>query len=152
MAKPRTPVADRLWPHVDKNGPLWNGTPSWLWQGARGPDGYGYVHDAGGTRLVHRVAYELLVGPIPPGLTVDHRCRVTNCVNPMHMELVTLQEHGRRSNAVRDYSAVEQPRQTHCKRGHAFTGENTYLRRGWQQCRTCKREANRAWFARKRGA
>jgi hypothetical protein len=46
--------------------------------------------------LAHRVAYRLTVGEIPDGLTVDHLCRNRMCVNPDHMELVTLAENGRR--------------------------------------------------------
>ena len=33
----------------------------------------------------HRFAYELLVGPIPAGLVLDHLCRVRNCCNPAHL-------------------------------------------------------------------
>jgi hypothetical protein len=30
-------------------------------------------------------------------------------------------------------------RKTHCKRGHEFTPENTYIdRNGWKHCRTCR--------------
>jgi hypothetical protein len=44
----------------------------WEWQGARQPEGYGRVRRYGETRQAHRVVYELLVGPIPDGLTLDH--------------------------------------------------------------------------------
>ena len=37
----------------------------------------------------HRVVYELLVGLIPDGLVIDHRCEVKLCCNPDHLEAVT---------------------------------------------------------------
>lgn len=70
----------------------------WEWRGARNQAaGYGRF-DANGTRyLAHRYAYELLRGPIPHGMQLDHLCRNTMCVNPDHVEVVTEAEHGRRS-------------------------------------------------------
>lgn len=60
----------------------------WPWRGAIQSKGYGKV----GTRLVHRVVYELVHGPIPPGLTIDHLCRNRQCANPSHLEAVTMKE------------------------------------------------------------
>lgn len=76
-------------------------TPScWLWQGWADRDGYGALDVGGRFTRAHRFAYEELVGPIPDGLTIDHLCRVRNCVNPDHMEPVTLAENTRRANEV----------------------------------------------------
>src|SRR5688572_505713 len=62
----------------------------WIWAGARFPSGYGKLsRTQNGTRLAHRFYYESLVGPIPAGLVLDHRCRVQPCVNPDHLEPVT---------------------------------------------------------------
>jgi hypothetical protein len=47
----------------------------------------------------HRFAYELLVGPIPEGLVIDHLCRNRRCVNPAHLEPVTAEENWRRGDA-----------------------------------------------------
>jgi hypothetical protein len=69
----------------------------WLWQGAL-TKGYGAFRGADKKRHeAHRWAYEFLRAPIPPGLTIDHLCRVKTCVNPWHLELVTRQENARRS-------------------------------------------------------
>lgn len=68
-------------------------TPCWIWLGAHTDDGYGKFK----AKLAHRVYYERYIGPIPEGLTIDHLCRVTDCVNPEHMEPVTNLENIRRS-------------------------------------------------------
>ncbi len=71
----------------------------WLWVGAKFQKGYGRYGRASkrGTALAHRVAYERWVGPIPSGLTIDHLCNNKACVNPAHLEPVTLRENRRRA-------------------------------------------------------
>ena len=72
-------------------------TGCWLWLGADTAEGYGKMGiglRGDGTRRVvyaHRLAYELDIGPIPEGMTIDHLCRVRCCVNPRHLEAVTIQ-------------------------------------------------------------
>ena len=60
-----------------------------IWLGWATSDGYGRL--SLGRRLfrVHRVAYEAVVGPIPPSMQVLHRCDVPSCVNPAHLFLGT---------------------------------------------------------------
>src|SRR6185369_14504566 len=62
----------------------------WPWLGVRDSDGYGMVRWKEDGRLfqrgAHRVAYDLLVGPIPDGLELDHLCRNRLCVDPEHLE------------------------------------------------------------------
>lgn len=60
----------------------------WIWQGSVSNTGYGRI----GSRYAHRVSYERSNGPIPDGLTIDHLCRTTLCVNPDHLEPVTHRE------------------------------------------------------------
>lgn len=67
-------------------------TGCWMWTGAKTPAGYGNmaVPGSGGkTTMVHRLSYQLLVGPITPGREIDHLCRHKWCFNPDHLELVT---------------------------------------------------------------
>lgn len=73
----------------------------WTHTGYVMPNGYGQVRVAGKTMLVHRAAYEILVGPIPAGLDLDHLCRNRACYNPDHLEPVTRKENLRRGFAAR---------------------------------------------------
>lgn len=124
----RETVEERFWRHVDKTE-----GGCWLWTGQKWL-GRGYFNVAGRNVKAHRYAYELLVGPIPDGLTIDHLCATPACVNPEHLEPVTLAVNISRN---RD-------RNTHCRRGHAYTPSNTYEYtrsdgyRG-RQCRACNR-------------
>jgi hypothetical protein len=68
----------------------------WIWQGATYAKCYGGVRTRSGWLLAHRVVYELVKGPIPQGLVLDHRCAVKKCVNPDHLEAVTCGENARR--------------------------------------------------------
>lgn len=118
----------------------------WLWTGSKSPLGYGGFRVGGRAgRLVpaHRFAYELLVGPIPEGLFLDHLCRNPPCVNPAHLEPVTHAENVRRGVSP----AAMRARQTHCKRGHEFTPENTIAvkRNGKRKCRQCRDIHNDYW-------
>lgn len=128
---------ERFWAKVDQRGPLMPemDAPCWMWIGHVSEDGYG-TFSAGRMVKAHRFAYELLVGPIPEGLMIDHRCRNTRCVNPTHLEPVT-----NRVNILRGTSpAARHARQTHCKRGHLLSGKNLYVRPGdgARVCRACK--------------
>lgn len=139
------PLEERLWSRVEKT------RTCWLWTGYCIPTGYGKMRANDGRLLyVHRIAYELLIGPIPDGMTLDHvaerGCRHRNCVNPDHLEPVTHAENVLRG---RSPSALWAAR-THCNYGHEFTPENTYMNRGARVCRTCTRErSRRAYWARK---
>ena len=114
----------------------------WIWQATTNADGYGQFRV--GDRMVkaHRFAYELLVGPIPNGLELDHLCRVRNCVNPAHMEPVTHTENVRRGEAGKHHRD-----RTHCPQGHPYAGENLYVvPDGYRECRTCRRARNLAYY------
>jgi hypothetical protein len=68
----------------------------WVWMAGVNTGGYGGYQQ----KMVHRLTYEALVGPIPQGLELDHLCRVKPCCNPDHLEPVT-----RRENALRYWAA-----------------------------------------------
>lgn len=110
----------------------------WVFTGYRLQSGYGLIGLGAaslGLDYTHRVAYRELVGPIPPGLDLDHLCRNRGCCNPMHLEPVT-----RRENLMRgDTHTARNAAKTHCKRGHEFTVENTRFDGKGRQCRICDR-------------
>lgn len=106
----------------------------WLWIGDQA-HGYGrFVNNLRRLTPAHRFAYELWVGPIPEGLTLDHLCRNPPCVKPAHLEPVTVRINILRSDGL----AAKEARQTHCKRGHPFDMFNTRWEYGWRRCRACK--------------
>ena len=139
-----TPPEQRFWPKVNKNGPLFNGIPCWLWTAHCMVFGYGvfWVH---GPYAAHRFAYELHYGTIPQGLTIDHLCRVRHCVNPAHLEAVT-----RGENVLRGvgFSATN-ARVTHCPQGHPYDEANTRIERTktgtMRRCKICRRIYYRKW-------
>ena len=110
----------------------------WLWKACIDRDGYGEVRATiGGCRFAkaHRLSFAVLVGPVPFGMVLDHKCRTRSCVNPDHLEAVTS-----RTNTLRGAGfAAENFSKTHCHRGHEFSEANTMRRRGWRECRKCIR-------------
>ena len=94
-------VEERFWNKVDASGDCWR------WTGAHDPRGYGQAWDGTKVRGAHRLAHEYLVGAIPKGMTLDHLCKVLDCVNLDHIELVTKAENKRRGAG-----------RHHCTRGH----------------------------------
>lgn len=109
----------------------------WEWKGHINRNGYGTFYFAHSrTRMAHRLAYELVLGPIPEGMVLDHICRKRNCVNPKHLQPVTNLENI-------DRGSIRASQRTHCSHGHPFDDNNTIIRRdgkGWSRgrlCRTC---------------
>lgn len=99
--------------------------------------------------MAHRVAYELTRGKVPTNMCLDHLCKNRLCVNPEHLEIVTLVENVMRGESLHARNA----RKTHCKSGHEFTKENTYIhpQRGSRLCRTCRNIACKKYMSRERG-
>ena len=62
----------------------------WFWTGAVAGYRYGHLSINGGVKKAHRVAYELFVGPIPPGMRVLHQCDAPLCVRTDHLFLGTM--------------------------------------------------------------
>lgn len=130
------PLEGRFWAKVDRT------SDCWLWTGSLHL-GYGVIAAEGRANMAHRVSYELIVGPIPDGLTLDHLCRNRACVNPAHLEPVTNVENVMRGLSVGALNA----RKTHCPKGHPYTAENTMLSRNRRCCRTCRNIGQRyRWF------
>lgn len=123
-------------------------TLCFMWTGYILYTGYGRFGWNGKIRYAHRVAYEVMVAPIPEGLVLDHLCRNRACVNVAHLEPVT-----NRVNVLRGLTVVAaNASKTHCVRGHEFTPENTYTNpsRHGRHCRICIREHRAARSVRER--
>jgi hypothetical protein len=113
----------------------------WIWQGAKKKSGHSTM-----TINVHRFVYEMLVGPVPEHLWLDHfHCDNPSCLNPKHLRPVTPLENTLRGNGPAAIHAST----THCPKGHPYDEENTYVyidKKGFPHrlCRICRREANHA--------
>lgn len=130
---------ERFWDKVDTHN--FNSELCWEWTGLLHSGGYGRLRVNGRYLMAHRVAYELIVGPIPEGLTVDHLCRNRLCVNPAHMKPVTRQEN-------LDRGIHPNTAKTHCPQGHEYTPENTYTHSGKRSCIICqKKRSHEQWLA-----
>lgn len=124
----------------------------WMWTGARNDHSdYGRITLRQEKVYVHRLSYELFVGPIPEGLTIDHICRNTGCLNPAHLRAVT-----QRDNTVKygkTGACAVNSRRTYCKNGHPFDSNNTRVRHnGHRQCKTCNRHHDRERYRRRKNA
>lgn len=130
-----TSIEDRLRLHTIE-------APSgcWVWTGTRNRGGHGRIQINGSNAYVHRVAYELYVGPIPEGLEIDHLCRRPACLNPRHLQAVTPSVNVRRGTSPGARAA----RRDKCSAGHSFA-EHGAVRHGRRICRPCRREYCAQW-------
>lgn len=111
-----------------------------IWTGAvrnnKADNPYGQIIFEGKIVGAHRAAWFLAHGEWPgPGMDVDHLCRVTLCVNPDHLEVVTHAENLQRGRKKEERSDPEL-----CKKGlHAWVPENI---KDGRQCRLCHNISN----------
>lgn len=126
-------------------------TGCWIWTGPTTPNGYAKMTFEGKDRVVHRIMYEHLHGPIPEGYQGGHSCHDRaveagtcgggddcphrRCVAPEHQTLQTPSE----NTMAQNHHARNR---THCPRGHEYTDENTRIGKsdGKRYCRACDRE------------
>jgi len=123
-------IDERFWIKVNKT------ETCWLWAAGINSLGYGKFQIGKKSCFAHRVSYELSIGPIPEGLSLDHLCRVRHCVNPAHLEPVTQRENIMRGNGI----AAKEAAKTHCPKNHPYDEENTRNYRGKRFCKACNRD------------
>lgn len=138
-------MAERFWAKVDRRGP----DDCWPWLASKDRGGRGDFYANGRKQKAPRIAWMLEHGrPVPPELDACHSCDNPSCVNPAHIWPGTARDNtldalrkGRLRFPYQDPN--HRPWQndlTHCRRGHEFTPDNTYLERGkWRRCQTCQR-------------
>lgn len=133
QARVRRKKGESIWAKVEKS------SSCWFWTGSISKGGYGKTGLNRKSMLAHRAIFELVRGPIPAGLTLDHLCRNRACVNPDHLEPVTMRENVRRSENWNK-------NKTTCIKGHPLSGENLIINKsGKRQCHACKLVHWRNW-------
>lgn len=127
-------MPERFWARVDKSGDCW------IWTASRYRRGYGQAYFEGRYYTAHRLAYTLTFGPVPMGICVCHHCDNPPCCNPAHLFLGTDADNMRDRDA-KGRGRSQFKKQSHCKYGHEFTPENTYVvaKDGERACRACNR-------------
>jgi hypothetical protein len=132
----------------------------WLWPTSLNQYGYGRVRFNGKQWSIHRLMYEWFVGPIPPGLEIDHACHDSDCPgggrgvcdhrrcgNPSHLRAVPPGDNKRR----RAVSGPPREVKTHCINNHEFTRENSgYTNKGRRFCRICRTETKKRYNLRRK--
>jgi hypothetical protein len=101
----------------------------WLWKGNRGVRGYGRFSRRHRNYLAHRIAWELIHGPVPVGLLVCHHCDVPHCVRPTHLFLGTGKDN------QQDAARKGRMRGERHSRAQLTNGQVEALRLAWAQGR-----------------
>lgn len=131
MARPAAPIRERLISRINISS-----GGCWLWTGSVLNTGYGQIYYRGKTRTAHRLFYEEFLGPVEKDLVLDHLCEIKLCVNPLHLEPVTVGENCLRGSNPMAVNA----KKTVCNSGHSLEDPlNVYSYNGKRLCRLCRK-------------
>lgn len=92
-------AAERFWAKADKSG---GPEAHWPWQAFTDQDGNAKTWWQGSTHMAREVAWTLAYGPVPDGMTPEQECGRGDCVNPVHLILISRKtERARRAAKAR---------------------------------------------------
>jgi hypothetical protein len=125
-----------FWQRVER---LQNGC--WLWKGGHSIENnqrrpYGRFKIKGKYVFAHRFSFQMKYGEIPKDKVLDHICNNTMCVNPDHLQIVTIKENILKGNG---FGAINK-RKEFCPKGHPLKEGNLVswaLKQNKRLCLTC---------------
>jgi len=124
------------------------GDGCWIWNGSVNSKGYGKTRSNKTTKrkYAHRLSFDLFIEKLNKDSVLDHLCETKLCVNPFHLELVTLSENFKRHSKNRNAYDYNNPI-NYCRWGHEWNIESLrYWGKGKNMhrvCRLCKNESRR---------
>jgi hypothetical protein len=121
---------EKFWEQVDAS--KYAPADCWIWNGRVNPGnrgGYGWFGEWDNGRSAHVFSWELIYGAKPSGTHLHHICKVRNCVNPSHLQLISPEEHP-------DHVCYKKKKQTYCCRGHLLSSDNLYVYGSKRECKT----------------
>ena len=119
----------RFWDKVKKSDRCWE------WTAGRYVSGYGTFRHKNKSYYAHRMSYEFVIGPIPQGKHVLHKCDNPPCVNPDHLFIGTPLDNARdRAAKGRQVLNLKNLRK-------ALPGEGHYnAKLTWEKVRSIRKE------------
>lgn len=119
-----------------------------VWTGSHNGTGYGKF----GRQYAHRISYAMHKGRIPAGMYVCHTCDNRRCVNPDHLFLGTPKDNtDDMISKGRKRQVVYRPgSKSHCRAGHAISGDNVLIKKGYPVCRQCVNAYDREFYHRRK--
>lgn len=141
----------RFWEKVLVKGP----NECWLWTASVNSKGYGsFGHSYKKTQSAHKISWALAKNDgvlSDPGMHIMHTCDVKRCVNPNHLELGTPKQNAIDAH-TRGLVNLHRPSlESHCKRGHERTEENTRIDAdGYAACIPCRKENDRKAYEKRK--
>jgi hypothetical protein len=124
----------------------------WEYLGSHNGKGGGYCQFSVKNKhlYVHRFMYEYYYNSLDSSLVIDHLCRNSRCVNPLHLEETT-----QKTNCRRGLVGINMSSKTHCPKGHPYNLENTHYIKNSngnlaRQCKTCNRINQKNYQERKK--